>query len=441
MFVSHAFSQSRYLLATALGVLFSHTALAGTAGRVNFVVGEATAISPDNKQRLLYKGDLVNSGERIETSSKGRIQIRMTDGGFLALRPNSVFQIEKFDFSRDTPDQSALVFKFIKGGMRTISGAIGKVNRASYQLSTPMATIGIRGTDYASTLNNDVLAVTVNQGQINLANEFGSVDIPEGQTYETRLGQAPVPSSAVIEQETIESEEEVKPKPDARPTPISTAAKSAVVASAAGTVADAPMDVPRPRLENYASYNQFLQAMYSFKKFEEEKNSPKLSVKGAPAGSTLPEFSEFPPPGGTGDVVDGGESLEAAKVAGALILLNDDSKESDRFAQQALARSSFTNFPLKAADGQDLRLSSVEDTLNSGFNSEIALIDNEQVMKYSLSSNNYSAINQQFQNLDKLYQRFFLRVAGSKFFGNTMQLYMENEQFNEVEITVIQRNY
>ena len=435
MFVSHVFTQSRYLLTTLIGICFSQGVLADAAGRVNFVLGEATAINSENKSRLLYKGDLVNSGERIETNAKGRIQIRMTDGGFLSLRPNSVFLIEKYNFSRDTPNQGALVFNFLKGSMRTLSGAIGKVNRANYRFTTPTATIGIRGTDYAGTLNNDVLTVTVNEGQINLANPLGSVDVSAGQTYEARAGQAPTPSSATVEQDNFETEEEESSPDNKRPTtakPLSAAAAAVVVAGTAA--ATDVVEPPRPRLENYANYNLFLQAMYAYKKFEEEKNSPKVAVNGTPGGQNSPELSEYQLAGGTGDVSEGAEAL-GAKTEGT----NDTQQNaSDRFTQ-AWNRSSFTNFPLRAVDSPDLRQSSIDDSLNSGFNADATLIDDDHIFKVSVSTNDYNVTNQQFQNLSKLYREFFLRLAGSKLFGNTLQLYMDPDQFNDSEITVIQR--
>lgn len=43
---------------------------------------------------------------------------------------------------------SRAFFRLLKGGFRAVSGLIGKVDRNEYRISTPVATIGIRGTDY-----------------------------------------------------------------------------------------------------------------------------------------------------------------------------------------------------------------------------------------------------------------------------------------------------
>ena len=79
-----------------VGFWLSAGAHAEVAGRVNFVSGEVTAIQPDNSKRLLARGDSVNSGERLETGDSGRIQLRLNDGGFLALQPKTVFSLDSY---------------------------------------------------------------------------------------------------------------------------------------------------------------------------------------------------------------------------------------------------------------------------------------------------------------------------------------------------------
>lgn len=186
------------LLAAMVAVLLSGNAIAETAGRVNFIVGEVAAINiADGSRRVLSKGDLVNSGERLETG-KGRLQIRFTDGSFVSLQPNTVFGLDNYTFAKNKPEEGSLLFNFVRGGMRTVSGAIGKVNRANYKVKTPVATIGIRGTGYAGNMNNGVLVVSVSKGTVNLSNDFGSSNVPAGQTFRTQEGKAPEPAPSGV---------------------------------------------------------------------------------------------------------------------------------------------------------------------------------------------------------------------------------------------------
>lgn len=179
------------LLSLLIAYTLSGTALADVAGRVNFVSGNVEAVATDGSRRTLVKGELVNSGERLETN-RGRVQIRFTDGSFISLQPNTVFGLDKYSFDKNKPNDGSLLFNFLRGGMRTVSGAIGKVNRANYKVQTPVATIGIRGTSYAANQEpNGKLLLTVGSGIVNLENNFGSSNVNTGQTFQVETGQAP----------------------------------------------------------------------------------------------------------------------------------------------------------------------------------------------------------------------------------------------------------
>ena len=179
------------LLTALVSCLLSGQAVADVAGRVNFITGKVQAVAADGTRRNLVKGELVNSGERLETNS-GRVQIRFTDGSFISLQPNTVFGLDSYAFNKATPNEGSLLFNFIKGSMRTVSGAIGKVNRNNYAVKTPVATIGIRGTSYAATQEpNGRLLLSVGSGMVNLANDFGASNINAGQTFQVETGKAP----------------------------------------------------------------------------------------------------------------------------------------------------------------------------------------------------------------------------------------------------------
>ncbi|PTQ88305.1 FecR family protein [Agitococcus lubricus] len=416
----------KHIITATLGVLFVGTAYGETAGRVNFIAGEVTATGTDSKQRPLYKGDLVKAGDKIETTAKGRIQIRMTDGGFISLRPNSVFVIEKYSFSKDTPEQGAVFFKFLQGGVRAISGVIGKVNKNNYQFNTPVATIGIRGTDYSTTLNNDVLKVTVSQGQIKLSTDIGSVDVNEGQSYEARQGQAPSPSSTPVEIENLETEEVVN-------VDASRAAGSLVSTTAGAGIAGS---LARPKLESFASYNQFLQAMYVFKKAEEDAKSPKLAVKLPTNPNNLPELTASMAAGsqGTGDVIDGADSLDNTSDLIAAGLLNKSEEEN-----LALTRSNFNNFPLKAIDSTNLGSSSIVGIFESGFYTDMNTIDDQLMLKFSIAAStpNYTSLT--IDSTEKFYFRIIERLMSTEFLGNQLQVFANASDFNKAYIEVILR--
>lgn len=264
MFFLKALSQSRYFLSAMTGMLLTGSVFAGTAGRVNFISGEVTATSMDNATHTLYKGDLINAGDKLETSKNGRLQIRFTDGSILSLKPNSIFSVEKYSFSRDTPEQSNVVFNFVRGGFRTISGAIGKVNRMSYRMNTPVATIGIRGTDYSVNVKNEKVFVTVTDGKVHADNDAGTADINAGESYVIEANSAP---SLCHIDESVQTKEGVKksviPQP-CLPVVVPLEAEDGFYIS--------KLKVKKPILESFKSYGDFAEALRRYNSLENEVN-------------------------------------------------------------------------------------------------------------------------------------------------------------------------
>jgi hypothetical protein len=120
-----------------------------TAGRVLMAVGPATAVGPDGRPRRLSRGAKIFAGDTVETSADGHVQLRFTDGGLLSIRPGTVFRVDEYRFDEDEKGFARAFFSLLKGGLRTITGIIGTRNEKAYRVSTPVATIGKRGTHYA----------------------------------------------------------------------------------------------------------------------------------------------------------------------------------------------------------------------------------------------------------------------------------------------------
>lgn len=182
--------RTRTLLAGAMAALAGGQALAETAGRVSFVNGSVSATSPDGQSRALRRGDAINGGDRIETRS-GRLQIRFTDGGFVSLQPNTVFGVDQYLYANKAPEETSLFFSLLRGGMRTVTGAIGKVNKQSYKVRTPVATIGIRGTGYLAETDSERTLVSVGAGLVYVENSFGNATGAAGQNIEATLQRPP----------------------------------------------------------------------------------------------------------------------------------------------------------------------------------------------------------------------------------------------------------
>lgn len=137
----------RAALLLALGGVVVPSALAATeAGEVVKVVGRASAATAEGDLRRLDQGQPVNSGDTVITATSSFARIKLSDGGYVVLRPNTRFQIADYNYS-EKPEESRSVFSLLKGGFRAVTGIIGKRNRSAVSYRTAVATIGIRGTD------------------------------------------------------------------------------------------------------------------------------------------------------------------------------------------------------------------------------------------------------------------------------------------------------
>jgi hypothetical protein len=165
-------------IAIALGASpqFGHAA----AGRVQFAFGEV-AVENAQGSTPLKKGAELEAGDTVVTE-RGRVQIKFTDGSFVSLQPQSTFKIDEYQFQAGDDGSERSFFSLFRGGLRTITGAIGRRNRDSYRVTTPVATIGIRGTEYLIKLDGSGAIVTVGDGAIAVINDAGEVILLNGQT-------------------------------------------------------------------------------------------------------------------------------------------------------------------------------------------------------------------------------------------------------------------
>lgn len=142
------------IAAAVMALCASSQVLAESAGRVLALAGSAT-IERAGQQLPLKPGAMVESGDVLAVGDASTLQVRFTDESVVALRANSQFKIENYQFNKNADTDRSLL-GLLKGGMRTITGLIGKANQKNYLVQTATATIGIRGTHFSVvSCNND----------------------------------------------------------------------------------------------------------------------------------------------------------------------------------------------------------------------------------------------------------------------------------------------
>jgi hypothetical protein len=169
----------RTIMAAAIAACFPGLASAAPVARVDFAVGPVSAVGTDGRTRTLTKGSEIEVGDTVKTQA-GRAQLRFADGAYMSLQPQTDFKVEEFKYSGKEDPSDNIVMNLLRGGMRTITGAIGRTNRANYKMRTEVATIGIRGTEYSVKYTNSIEVYCAN-GTITVQNEGGTLTLNGGQ--------------------------------------------------------------------------------------------------------------------------------------------------------------------------------------------------------------------------------------------------------------------
>lgn len=139
----------RGLLCMGLWLLTISTVLAADpAAHVTALSGSVTAaLERDLEVRALSQDDPVFVGDTVATGVNSRARLRFTDGGALTLRAETRLLIEAYQYTGDVV-QDTQMQRLIRGGLRAVTGAVGDAQHENYRLHTPVATIGIRGTEF-----------------------------------------------------------------------------------------------------------------------------------------------------------------------------------------------------------------------------------------------------------------------------------------------------
>lgn len=116
------------------------------AGKVEFVSGDVILTRDNGQTSTLKIGDAIHSGDTLVSAASSEAHLQMLDEAYLAMRANSKMTIKSYEVRNRNSDNSVL--QLFKGSLRIITGWIGQQYPQNYRVNTPVATIGVRGTDH-----------------------------------------------------------------------------------------------------------------------------------------------------------------------------------------------------------------------------------------------------------------------------------------------------
>lgn len=173
------------LLAGLMGPAGQAMAAAEEAGKVIMSIGTVSLLR-DGKENPALRDTIVLAGDTIRTAASSNAQLRLKDGALMAIRPNSEFKVNSFHYTGKTDGTENTSLSLLKGGVRAVTGAIGRTNRDNFKVDAVVATIGIRGTGFnivlcdaacrqSDKLAKDGLYAGVFEGRIAVSNQSGTV--------------------------------------------------------------------------------------------------------------------------------------------------------------------------------------------------------------------------------------------------------------------------
>lgn len=158
-------------------VLAFPPALEAAAGRFVFVHGPVYVAGRDAPPRRAVAGSPVEAGQVVNTHAGARAQMRFADGTVISLGGSTSFYVDAYASGGD--DERG-VFSLIRGGLRFVTGAIARKSRHAFRLESPLATIGIRGTDCFTWLDGGGQVAGCNVDPANPADEGADLITPLG---------------------------------------------------------------------------------------------------------------------------------------------------------------------------------------------------------------------------------------------------------------------
>lgn len=158
--------------------------------------GEVARIATDGLRTELARRDTLNIGDRIETGAEAFITLRFVDQGLVDLGSDTHFVIQQYRVEDGTEGPNVLL-ELLEGKLRTVTGALAK-EPDDYDLITPNASIGIRGTEFEVWWQAETGTRTrLTRGSVSLVDRAGLGD-PVLLTEDIRFGEVAPASPATL---------------------------------------------------------------------------------------------------------------------------------------------------------------------------------------------------------------------------------------------------
>jgi len=158
------------------------TSTRSSGGKVYVVNGDVFVARGNNPAHRVEGNEALVSNTLVTTVANSSALLKFDDGQTVTMQPDSSFQVREYRYDANRIENSNIVFSMLKGGMRFVTGLIGKARKQAFRLAAPNATIGIRGTDFMVVMADKAMYSQVLTGKITMTNAAGMKIVGAGQS-------------------------------------------------------------------------------------------------------------------------------------------------------------------------------------------------------------------------------------------------------------------
>ncbi len=185
-----------YTLLAACVAFASASAWAAPAGQITHLSGILSVKKADGTTKILSVKSEVFEGDTLTTEDETYARVKFVDTGEVVLRPNSQLKVNTYQYDEAKPQNDNVFMGLLKGGLRAVTGLVGKRSQDKVAYQTPTATIGIRGTHFGALFCQgdcakvptptgeppaNGLHVDVSSGVVSITNTAGTFTFNAGQ--------------------------------------------------------------------------------------------------------------------------------------------------------------------------------------------------------------------------------------------------------------------
>lgn len=206
----------------------------GVIGKVTYLLGQADITQADGSVLPLTVQMTIPEGSRIQVKERGLVRLLMIDGGIEKLGAGTVFTFDKYTYDPNDIQATEIRKTLLEGEVTSTTGQGGQGMKERYRLNSPLAAIGVLGTEYTVNVSKGETWVTVHSGEISIAKLGGSCQrfglgacvggerLSEGQRGLALVVRANEPKPILMPATAIPATET---KAETPPTPVKEAAK------------------------------------------------------------------------------------------------------------------------------------------------------------------------------------------------------------------------